>query len=92
MWLQIGKILIFFISGLLLAILNFSLSSALPGLSHYINPGLIVLTFILFFLNIKPSLLFTLFFGITIDILSFEFFPIYTISFALAFLALNFIL
>lgn len=92
MWRQSGQILLYFIAGLVLALLNFSLSSSLPGLAIYLNPGLILLIFILFFLDLRSALILTLFFGIFSDLLSFEYFAIYTTSLALAVFALNFIL
>lgn len=92
MWRQSGQILLLFIAGLALALLNFSFSSALPGLAVYLNPGLIVLIFILFFLGFNSALYFILFFGIFSDVLSFQVFSIHTISLTIAALTLNFIL
>lgn len=89
---KIGKITLLIITGLSLALMQFSFSSALPGVGQYINPGLIALVFTLFFLGAKSALYFAFVFGIFLDILSYQFFGLYTVALAVAVLAVAFVL
>lgn len=89
---KIGSITLLIITGLSLALMQFSFSSALPGVGQYINPGLIALVFILFFLGPKSALYFAFVFGIFLDILTYQFFGLYTVALVVAVLAVAFVL
>ena len=89
---RISKIIILIIVAISLALIQFSFSPSLPGLGQYFYPGLIVLIFILFFSGLKNALYFILAFGLALDILSFQFFAIYTTSLAIAAVSVAFIL
>lgn len=87
MWKRIGNTFFLIVVGISLALISFSFSSSLPGVTQYFNPGLILIMFILFFLGFKSTIKFIFIFGITLDILYFQFFGVYTISLILAALA-----
>jgi len=87
MFKRIGQIVLLIFVCLLLADLQFSFISSLPGVFNQINLGLIFLIFILFFFGIKTAVIFIFIFGFLIDSLSFQFFGFYFISLAGAALA-----
>lgn len=63
------------------ALLQFSFISALPSPFCQINLLLIVLIFILFFLDFRAALISTLIAGLWLDVMSFNFFGFYIIVF-----------
>lgn len=81
---KIGKIILLIFTCLVLVIFHFSLFSSLSGIWQYINLGLIFSVFALFFFDLKNSLYFIIIFGIFLDIFSFQFFGIYTLSLGVA--------
>ncbi len=72
-------ILVFVVS--FLALLQFSFISALPDPYRQFNLILILLTFILFFLDFRVALISALVAGLWLDVLSFHFFGFYLIIF-----------
>jgi cell shape-determining protein MreD len=92
MWKSIGNTFFLIIVGISLALISFSFSSSLPSIAQHFNPGLILIMFILFFLGFKSTIKFIFIFGITLDILYFQFFGVYTISLIIASLASVFVL
>jgi hypothetical protein len=89
---RIEKILFLIVLCLFLSILQFSLPNTLAGAGKYINPGLITLIFIIFFFGLKSAFYFIFIFGVSLDLLSFQFFGFYTISLVAATLAATFVL
>jgi hypothetical protein len=77
---KIGQIIILVFSSLLIAVLQFSFISSLPGAFNQINLGLMLVIFILFFFELRLATLFIIFFGFFMDIFSFQFFGFYLIS------------
>jgi len=78
---RIWQIFILFLSISFLALLQFSFISALPDPYRQLNLILIILTFILFFLDFYTALLSALIAGFWLDVLSFHFFGFYLIIF-----------
>ncbi len=78
---RIWQIFILFFSLSFLAWLQFSFVSALPDPYRQLNLVLIILTFILFFLDFYTALLSALMAGFWLDVLSFHFFGFYLIIF-----------
>lgn len=82
MFKRIGQIIALTLVCLLLANLQFSFISSLPGAFSQINLGLMFLMFILFFFGIKTAIVFIFIFGFLIDSFSFQFFGFYFVSLA----------
>ncbi len=80
MWRRIWQISFFVIIVSLAALAQFSLVPAWPGFLAYINLGLIILIFSLFFFDFRGALLAGLVFGFWLDFLSFRFFGFYLLS------------
>jgi len=78
---RIWQIFVLFLSISFLALLQFSFISALPDPYRQLNLILIILTFILFFLDFYTALLSALIAGFWLDVLSFHFFGFYLIIF-----------
>jgi len=78
---RIWQIFILFFSLSFLALLQFSFISALPDPYRQLNLILIILTFILFFLDFYTALLSALIAGFWLDVLSFHFFGFYLLIF-----------
>lgn len=89
---RIGQIIILFFIISFLTILQFSFISALPDPFRQFNLALIVLTFILFFLDLKIALISALIFGFWLDVLSFYFFGFYLLIFFITLLLAQWIL
>ncbi|MDI3496198.1 MAG: hypothetical protein PWQ35_219 [Patescibacteria group bacterium] len=87
-----GQFLFLLLGSLLLAVFQFSFFSALPLWGQYLYPGIIVVVFILFFVDLLPALYFILAFGFFLDILSFQFFGVYSLVLASSALIANFVL
>ncbi len=86
------KSIIIAIACALLAILQFSFLSALPGVWQQLNLGLMAGMFILFILGLRPALFFAGAFGFFYDILSFSFFGLHLAAMGAAILAAYFLL
>lgn len=67
--------LIIFVSGLALG--QFSLVSAWPEPFRYLNLGVLLVTFGLFFFNLQTAIFLAISFGLWLDMLSFNFFGFY---------------
>jgi len=80
MFKKIWQIIIFIIFISFLAVIQFSLISAAPGIFGQINLGLLVLIFTLFFFGFRASIFLVLLFGFWFDLMTFKFFGFYTIS------------
>jgi len=78
---RIGKILVLIIFLSFLALLQFSLITALPDPFRQFNLVLVALIFILFFLDWRVALLSGLIIGFWLDVLSFHLFGLYLIIF-----------
>ena len=82
-----SRIIFFVLVSILLVVIQFSLISALPGWGKYLYPGVVVSVFIIFFFDLLSAFYFIFLFGLLLDILSFQFFGMYTTSLALSALA-----
>jgi hypothetical protein len=77
---KIGQIIFLILTCLFFSILQFSFISSLPGAFAYINLGLILIMFVLFFFGARLAAFYIIFFGVFMDIFSFQFFSFYLIS------------
>ncbi|MEI6528835.1 MAG: hypothetical protein WCN88_00320 [Candidatus Falkowbacteria bacterium] len=89
---RIWKIIILILIISALALLQFSLISALPEPYRQFNLVLTVLTFTLFFIDFRVSLIAALIAGFWLDVLSFHFFGFYFIIFFFSLLVSQWIL
>jgi len=80
MLIKLGKIIVFIFLASSLALIQFSLISAWPGIFRQINLGLISLIFTLFFFGQRSALWLALILGFWLDLISFKFFGLYLIS------------
>ncbi|MFA5023556.1 MAG: hypothetical protein WC523_01175 [Patescibacteria group bacterium] len=92
MLIRIGKTIIFVLLASALALVQFSLISAWPGIFSQLNLILILLIFTLFFFGFEPALFLALLFGFWLDIFSFEFFGRQLITLVLVVLGTQWIL
>ncbi|MDD2353985.1 MAG: hypothetical protein PHH52_01515 [Patescibacteria group bacterium] len=92
MFKALTQFLLFSLVSILLAVFQFSFISALPAWGQNLYPGVIVIVFIIFFIDLLPALYFILAFGFFLDILSFQFFGVYTLTLTAAALVVYFIL
>lgn len=81
---KILRFIVFIIALILLTIFQISAISLWPGFWGELNLVLIVIVSLLFFYNIKTSLFSALIFGLCLDVFSFNFFGLKTLSLVLA--------